>query len=112
MSPLDDRESEKNFEAAWKRLAAEPPRLSPADAAARVAQRIRAGRRRRPAFWRYAAAAAVLIALFVVAVFEVRQNRAPTPEAPALRENLPLGDGQVLIWLDRDTPLYMTFQHP
>ena len=42
-----------------------------------------------------------------------RTTPVPTPSAPPpLVEAQPLGAGEVLIWLDAETPLYMTFEAP
>lgn len=58
-----------------------------------------------------AAAAAVLI---VVPLAVHRTTRPPVdPEAgAAFLSEPPAAEGQVLIWLDEETPLYMTFQAP
>jgi len=100
------------FEEAWKRRSAQPPRQSPADAAAAVAFRIRQRPARHRPNWYLAAAAAVLLALVGIMVVwrPVRTTTQPQPESQ--QASLPLGKGEVLIWIDEQTPLYMTFQIP
>ncbi len=100
------------FEQAWKRWSAQPPRQSPADAAATVAFRIR----QRPAVhrsnWYLAAAAAVLLALVGTVVVWRPVRKTIQPQQESQQASLPLGKGEVLIWIDEQTPLYMTFQTP
>jgi hypothetical protein len=102
----------EEFERAWKAWAERPARRSPGDAGRRVVEA--AGRRRRRS--RVTQALLATAALVVIALtLGVRRER-PVPEAtppatPALAP-APLGPGQALIWLDEDTPLYMTFEAP
>jgi len=109
----DERSREERFDDALREWAARPPRLAPAAAARAVAARVAPRRSQpfRPA-WALAAAAAVVLAVgSLVTVRALRQPAAPVaggavPAAPILGEN------QVLIWLDEETPLYMTFAAP
>lgn len=104
-SPLEQ------FEERWKTWAGRPPRTSPEDAARQVLARLDGGERRisprLPRMTWLAAAAAVLLAV-AVGLF------APHPPSPRTAEVAapPLDDGVVLIWLDSETPLYMSFAPP
>ena len=114
MKPPVNKAPEERFDDAFKRWAERPPRLSPAEAAARMASLIREGQQRRQPRWAYAAAAA---ALFAVGALVFHWARLSTPhQTPkpvlAVQEAAPLSEGEVLMWLDKDTPLYMTFQPP
>ncbi len=107
-----DKDPLIRFEEAWQEWVQRPPETSAAAGAERVAAAVRASRRRRRPRWimATAAAAALLVAGFT-AHFVLRGPTPPVPTvmAPAA---VPLGAGEVLIWLDDDTPLYMTFQEP
>ena len=113
MKPQDERIPGDRFEAAWRKWLQRPTRQSPAEAAARVSLLIRERRRRRHFIWACAAAAVLLITV-AVAVHWARLSNRPAPVQPAalLQETPQLGQGEVLMWLDKDTPLYMTFQPP
>ncbi len=113
MKPPAKKNPEELFEKAWKTWTQRPTRLSPSEAAARIGVLIRERRRKRPPLWACAAAAVLLVAI-ALAVHWSRLSNPPSPAQPTavLREVPPLGQGEVLIWLDKDTPLYMTFQPP
>lgn len=114
MNPLDNKALEVQFEKAWKKWLERPPRQSPSEAAARVGVLIHERRRRRQARWVLAAAAAVFCVVISVAIQWTRLSTHPTSGTPAagIQQAPQLGDGEVLIWIDNDTPLYMTFQSP
>ncbi len=101
------------FEEAWRKWTARPTRQSPSEGAARIVELIRGRQRRRQRVWAYAAAA-VLLAGIAVAVHwtGLPVPSAPPPPAAAVGEAPSLGQGEVLMWIDKDTPLYMTFQPP
>jgi len=109
-SPLEELEDR------WKSWAERPPRTSPEDAARQVLARLDDGERRRaPRMWRgtwLAAAAAVLLAV-AVGLFAPHLP-SPQTSSPRTAEVAapPLDDGVVLIWLDSETPLYMSFAPP
>lgn len=100
----DDRNV--RLEEQWKRWARRPP-ATPADVAARrLVARLEEERRRQavlPRRWGVLAAVGAALLAVVLAV------RGPDP-APAagVVERPPLKEGVVLIWLDSETPLYLT----
>ena len=101
------------FDDALRDWARRPPRTSPADAARAVTAAIAVERRRRSTRGAVLAAAAALL----VAVSGMLLWRQPAPghrvtTASAHSGPAGLGDGVVLMWLDEETPLYMTFQLP
>jgi len=114
MKPPVNKAPEERFEDAFKRWAERPPRLSPEQAAARMASLIRERQQRRQPRWAFAAAAAALFAVVAVAFHWARLSTLPPAPQPviAVQEAPPLGEGEVLMWLDKDTLLYMTFQPP
>jgi len=114
MNPPERKTPEERFEDEWKSWARLPPRNSPAAAAASVRAMIEQRRRRRRPPWLFAAAAAVLVATIALSVHWIRLvPPAITPQPPAGVQSAPqLGEGQVLMWIDEETPLYMTFQPP
>jgi hypothetical protein len=114
MKPPMDKAPEERFDAAFRKWTERPPRLSPGAAAARVASLIRERRPRRQPRWALGAAAAALFAVVAVAIHWATLSTTPPvpPVVVAVQETPRLGEGEVLMWLDKDTPLYMTFQPP
>jgi peptidoglycan/LPS O-acetylase OafA/YrhL len=108
----DERDPVEEFEGAWKAWAERPARRSPEEAGRRVVAATRRRRRRSRAIRALLATAALIVVAVAVGV----RSERPVPEAtPAVAPPLapmPLGPGQALIWLDEDTPLYMTFEAP
>lgn len=101
------------FDDAFKRWARRPPRTPPGEAAARLRQRLPPRRPRRPfaaGSLRLAAAAVGLVLVLGVAWLLSR----PGPVAPPAEELAvpPLDENVVLLWLDRQTPLYLTVAPP
>ncbi|MBZ5497429.1 MAG: hypothetical protein LAP85_13590 [Acidobacteriia bacterium] len=84
----------------------------PFEAAAQVARLLQTPKQvSRPRWIPLAAAAAVMCSIGVSVFLVLRQ--APPSQPPAeTREVSSLGKGEILIWLDDRTPLYMTFQPP
>jgi hypothetical protein len=108
----EDRDPVDRFEDALKAWAERPPRLSPEEAGRRVVEVAR--RRRRRALTRRALLAAAAV-LAIVAIPGIRRDRTAPVSAPTAAprvEPQPLGAGEILIWLDAETPLYMTFEAP
>ncbi len=58
------------------------------------------------------AAAAVLLAAVGGTVLRRPDRTIPEPPGASRQEAVPLGSGEVLMWIDDQTPLYMTFQVP
>lgn len=128
MSERDDEPDDRlaALEQALREHAARTPRTDGPTAAAAVRARLRGERvgseARGPAWgWGLAAAGAAagaLLVAFVTARFEAAPSIAPlAPSAgPTVAALAPgstaLGTGEVLIWLDARTPLYMTFAPP
>jgi ferric-dicitrate binding protein FerR (iron transport regulator) len=113
MNPPEQKSPEERFEESWKRWTQIPPRQSPAEAASRIRSMIAQRRSRRPS-WLLAAAAAVLLSTIALTVHWVRLSRQTIAIQPSaiVQEAPRLGEGQVLMWIDDQTPLYMTFQSP
>jgi hypothetical protein len=100
------------FDDALREWARHPPRTSPADAAGAVTTAIAADRRRRATRWSaLAAAAALAMAASVTLLWQPAEREATV----VVRDHVApdgLAEGVVLMWLDDETPLYMTFQLP
>ena len=109
-----ERDAEQRFVREWRAWLDRPPRQPPRAAAARVSAAL--GNRRRgfrPA-WSVATAVASLVLVASVALFLSRDRPRPavTPNTASVPSADSLKPGEVLIWLDADTPLYMHFQSP
>ncbi len=113
MKPSDEKIPGDRFEETWRNWVRRPPRKSPAEAAARVAGLIRDRRRQRRTIWACAAAAVVMAAVGVAIRWaDLSRQPVSVPPAALVQEAPQLGQGEVLMWLDEETPLYMTFQPP
>lgn len=110
----DKRDRVEEFERTLKAWAERPPRLSPERASRRTVEAVQ-GRRRRALATRTVLATAALLAVVVTLGVRRDHTRVP-PEAPPPAASpftaAPLRAGQALIWLDAETPLYMTFDAP
>ena len=99
------------FEERWREWAGRPPKTSPAAAAQEVVASLGARRqRRRPRL--LVAAAAVLVAVGGIAIHRGMRSPGEPVVVETAVETPALGAGEVLMWLDEETPLYMTFQAP
>jgi hypothetical protein len=116
-SPMD------RLDEALRALAARPPAVTPAAAARGIAARIEGLGRRAPRLrpaWAWTAAT-VLVAGGIAVLLRVGQP-PPAGSDPVVGAREPAGaglslagtlaDGEVLIWLDAETPLYMSFAPP
>ncbi len=101
-----------SFEDRWRRFAYRPARRSAAEAAARAVEAARRAPAPRTIPWAFATAGALLIAGAALTVrLAVRSGGGPAPVGTA-SASAPIPSGTVLLWLDEETPLYMTFQSP
>jgi len=108
----DERDRVDEFEGALVAWAERPPRRSPEEAGRRVVEAARQRQRRSRAVRALLATAALVVLALTLGL--PREGPVPggsPPEAPPLA-SAPLGAGQALIWLDAETPLYMTFEAP
>ena len=107
-------DEEKRFARAWSSWLERPVQRAPGVAAARVAGLLRQpAPRRRPAWVLGTAGASLaLVVLLVVALPPRTGTELPGPLAVTPPAVEPAQPGEVLIWLDDETPLYMHFQPP
>ncbi len=98
---------------ALRRWARRRTRLGPPEAGQQVVAAVRQRRIRRSRRWAILAAAAALVVAVPLSLDWSRNDRADQPlPVPSRSEVADLAEGQLLIWLDDQTPLYMTFQPP
>ena len=98
------------FDDALREWANRAPGRTGAEAAQAVSRAIRMRRRRRLARWSgLAAAAALVIAVSTGIIWRPKTPPTFIVAAGDIR-TAGLADGVVLMWLDDETPLYMTFQ--
>lgn len=111
MRPHDDDGLDSRFLDAWEKWAGRKTRLSPAAAAGRIQSRLT--KPQRHFRWVYAAAAAALICASAGLTYLWVISQAPVSGPASISQQIaPLGEGEVLMWLDEQTPLYMNFQPP
>jgi len=108
----DERDRVSEFEDAWRAWAGRPARRSPGAAARNVLEAARRRRRRRRTARTLLATAALVLIALTLGVWRERPHPEVTPSAPPPLATVPLAPGQALIWLDDETPLYMTFEAP
>ena len=111
MKTPEDDDLDRRFAEAWKNWAGKPPQKSPAAASAEVMAGIRRRASEHPWGRSLAAAAALLLAVGAAGLWQP-WRKTPVTRPAGLEEMVPMGKGEVLIWLDEQTPLYMTFQAP
>jgi len=119
----DHEEPMERLEEALRELAARPPAVTPAAAAREIAARIESRGRRTPRLrpaWAWTAAT-VLVTGGIALLLRVGDTPpagsdpvagARAPAGAGLSPAGTLADGEVLIWLDAETPLYMSFAPP
>jgi hypothetical protein len=108
----EDSDRLERFEQAFRAWAERPTRLSPEQASHAVVEAARQRRRRGTARRTLLAAAALGAVALTLGIQSDGRQPAPTPPPAVRLEPAPLDAGQVLIWLDQETPLYMTFEAP
>jgi hypothetical protein len=108
----DDPDRLEDFEQALRAWAERPTRLSPEQASRAVVEAARQRRRRATTRRTLLAAAALAVVVLTLGIRRDQRVPAPTPPPAARLEPAPLEAGQALIWLDQETPLYMTFEAP
>jgi ferric-dicitrate binding protein FerR (iron transport regulator) len=108
----NDHNPEQELEQAWREWAARPPQRPPEIAAQRVVATLRERRRRHPWRWLLATATAAAVVLAMLAGSWYLRGPDQAVLTGSRLQTPSLADGQVLIWLDDTTPLYMTFQMP
>ncbi len=107
----EDGAGGSSFEDRWRRFAYRPARRPAAEAAARAVAASRGAPAPRAIPWVFAAAGALLIAGAALTVrLGIRPGGGPAPAAAVASASI--SSGTVLLWLDEETPLYMTFQPP
>ncbi len=114
MSRTNATGHETDFVREWRAWLDRPVKQSGAAAATRIAGLLRDSRRSRRPVWAVAAAGATIVLVAVICLVPRRISTelpvSHSPAAPVISE--PAQPGEVLIWLDEDTPLYMHFQPP
>jgi len=107
-------DQETRFARAWSSWLRRPLRSSPEVAAARVARLLQESPPRRRPVWVLATAGVSLAVLATLVLVLPRQTGTDFsgPPAPPPATVQPVQPGEVLIWLDDETPLYMHFQPP
>ena len=106
---MSDRTQER-FDEAFREWAARPPGTKPEIAARRVTDRIRRHPPRSRRSWLVAAAAVAALAAGSVALLQLASPPDSPGPAPVTSRAVDLDTDEVLIWLDPETPLYMTFR--
>ncbi|HMB55563.1 MAG TPA: hypothetical protein VKU40_19755 [Thermoanaerobaculia bacterium] len=104
----------EQFTDAWRERVEAPTEIPPHAAATRVLARLDERRRRpllrRTSFWRVAlAGAAALVVLLVLSLRLTAPPAVPDQAGEVLAEATP-GENELLLWLDEETPLYLTLE--
>jgi ferric-dicitrate binding protein FerR (iron transport regulator) len=107
----DDRMAQ--LEDQWRRWAARPATTRP-EAAARAFLELLPARRRRGGYWPVAAGLAAAALALALAIWPERAGQEATqaPPTAASRATALLDETVALIWLDPETPLYLTLGQP
>ena len=104
--------TEEQFAQAWKQWLDRPAKKEPRQAAAEISAVLQERPRASRPLWLPVFAAAALALVVAVSVFWRSPRRAAVPAMVATQTVSPANDDEVVMWLDADTPLYMTFQSP
>jgi hypothetical protein len=108
----DKPSMEQKFDAAFRLYADRKPRCSPRQASARIADQIRQAESPLGAGWMLTAVAGFLLAAVGATLFWRTPQAIQPGSGIQMAGNQPLSQGVVLLWIDENTPLYMTFQPP
>jgi hypothetical protein len=105
MNEADEADRLQRFEQSWRAAAERPAGLTAGEGVRRALEIARSRRRRRATGWTLAAAASL-------AALALTLGRAPAAVAPGVPPPSPTaasdGPEVVVMWLDAETPLYMT----
>ncbi len=112
MTQSDNKSSEERFDLALKAFAARTPQRAPAQAAASIVRQIRQRPQYRITDWGLTVAAACLLAAVGTTFLWKAPRDLPNDSNRLYASAQPLSPGEVLLWIDEETPLYMTFQPP
>jgi len=112
MTSQYDRNAEERFTRAWKEWLDRPMKNQPSEAAARATEVLQHRRQSHPRWIPLTAAAALACVLGFSIFLVLRQPGPPERRFSEVSAPAPLGNGEILIWIDERTPLYMTFQAP
>jgi hypothetical protein len=110
MTSREERDEEERFARAWNRWLEHPLNKQPSEAARDILPLLKERRAMNRPLWMPIAAAAAL-ALGGAVMWKSLHAPKTYPSA-GMQEASQVGQGEVLMWLDEKTPLYMTFQTP
>ncbi len=116
-------DEEQRFTEQWRDWVAQPPRRSPTQAAQSFRASLRSQQSRGLSRWGFSrwglsrwvlvgAGAVMAVAITVGGLWSHWGSGAPPLQTELAGAPPALASGQVLLWLDEETPLYMTFQMP
>lgn len=107
MNEADETDRLRRFEQSWRAAADRPAGLTAAEGVQRALEIARSRGRRRATGWTLAAAASVAALAFTLG----RVPAGVSPAAPSAPAGAPAASNApevVVMWLDAETPLYMT----
>jgi hypothetical protein len=106
----DSRASLKDFEKQWADWANRPPETPPEEAARILLARLpdRVAERRSVTTWRVLLPAAALVAVAIGVGILWKPYSPTSTETSLARSSLALEENTALIWLDPETPLYLS----
>ncbi len=110
----NSRDPLKDFEKRWSLWALRPTQTSPDEAAQRLLDRLpdRIAERRLATSWRVLLPAAALVILTIGAGILWRSYPPPPTASRPSHSSIALDESTALIWLDPETPLYLTLTEP
>ena len=108
----DEKPAEERFARAWNQWLDHPLKKQPEKAARDILLLLEKPRRTHRQLWMpIASAAALALALGGSVMWRSLHTRS-APAPAGMQAPSKVGQGEVLMWLDDRTPLYMTFQTP